>query len=228
MNHREKHLYEFGPFRLDPAEHMLLRGGEPVALTPKAFETLVVLVARGGHLVEKDELLKEVWPDSFVEEGSLARNVHELRKALGEGPSENLYIETVPKRGYRFVAPVRDLGEEGAELILRQRIRARIITEEEEETSPEAEIERAGGKAGAALAPDGGRAAVEERAEAAGRPAAGAVSPDGRAVRRWRTALVLASGGALAPATALGVRRYFASGGETIDSVAVLPFVNAN
>src|ERR687885_592455 len=155
MNHREKHLYEFGPFRLDPAEHTLLRGGEPVALTPKAFETLVALGARGGHLVEKDELLKEVWPDSFVEEGSLARNVHELRKALGEGPSENLYIETVPKRGYRFVAPVWDLGEEGAELVLRRRIRARITTEEEEETAPQTEIERADEIGDAAFAPGG-------------------------------------------------------------------------
>ncbi len=152
MNRRDSRIYEFGPFRLDPAEHLLLRGGEPVSLTPKAFETLVALVERGGHLVEKDELLKEVWPDAFVEEGSLARNIHELRKALGEGPSENVYIETVPKRGYRFVSPVRDLGQEGAELILRRRIRAQITTEEEEEASPQDGTVGTGESAGAALA----------------------------------------------------------------------------
>ncbi|MEP6602182.1 MAG: winged helix-turn-helix domain-containing protein, partial [Nitrospirota bacterium] len=98
--------YEFGPFRLDLSEHMLLRDGEPVPLTPKIFDVLRVLVQNGGHLVEKEGLLKEVWPDSFVEEGALNRSVSVLRKALGESPAGQKYIETVPKRGYRFVAPV--------------------------------------------------------------------------------------------------------------------------
>ena len=96
--------YEFGPFRLDVAEHMLLRNGQPVPLTPKIFAVLTVLVQNDGHLVEKDRLLKEVWPDSFVEEGTLNRSVSVLRKALGDSPSGHRYIETVPKRGYRFVA----------------------------------------------------------------------------------------------------------------------------
>ena len=102
-------LFEFGPFRLDVAEHMLLRDGQPVPLTPKNFAVLRILVQNGGHLVEKERLLKEVWPDSFVEEGALNRSVSVLRKTLGEGSAGHRYIETIPKRGYRFVALVRNV-----------------------------------------------------------------------------------------------------------------------
>ena len=108
MDREARPSYDFGPFRLDLSEHMLLRDGHPVPLTPKIFDVLRVLVQNGGHLVEKDRLLKEVWPDSFVEEGTLNRSVSVLRKALGENPSGQKYIETVPKRGYRFVAPVKE------------------------------------------------------------------------------------------------------------------------
>ncbi len=100
-------VYEFDAFRLDPAERQLLCDGQPVPLTPKVFETLVVLVERGGHLVEKEELMKLVWADAFVEEANLARCVHTLRKALGEKHNGHQYIETVPKRGYRFNGGVR-------------------------------------------------------------------------------------------------------------------------
>ncbi len=100
-------VYEFGPFRLDPAESRLARDGVPVALTPKAFETLVALVSRAGRLVEKAELLREVWPDAVVEESSLSQHVYLVRKALGEERGETRYIETVPKRGYRFAVAVR-------------------------------------------------------------------------------------------------------------------------
>jgi len=101
-------IYEFGRFRLELSEHVLLRDGHPVPLTPKNFDVLRVLVQNGGHLVEKERLLKEVWPDSFVEEGALNRSVSILRKALGEGPSGPKFIETIPKRGYRFVATFRE------------------------------------------------------------------------------------------------------------------------
>jgi Tol biopolymer transport system component/DNA-binding winged helix-turn-helix (wHTH) protein len=97
---------EFERFSLNLAEHRLLRDGQPVPLTPKVFDLLRVLVENAGHLVEKNTLLKEVWGDAFVEEANLNRGISVLRKALGEGPTET-YIETVPKRGYRFVAPVR-------------------------------------------------------------------------------------------------------------------------
>lgn len=109
MGVQTKQVYEFGPFRLDPARHLLLCDGRVVPLTNKAFETLAVLVQNNGRVVEKDELMKEVWPDTFVEEGSLARNISVLRKTLGEGPSDHQYIQTVPKRGYRFVAEVKEV-----------------------------------------------------------------------------------------------------------------------
>src|SRR6202171_106247 len=99
-------LYEFGPFRLEPSERKLLRGNQIVVLTPKAFDTLLLLVRNSGHLLEKDELITMLWPDTFVEEGSLSNNIFLLRKALGEDPA---YIETVPRRGYRFVGAVRQL-----------------------------------------------------------------------------------------------------------------------
>src|SRR6266404_5591854 len=103
--------YQFGPFRLDPAEHTLLRGDQVVALTPKAFETLSLLVRSSGHLVRKEELLEQVWRNTIVEEGNLNVIIHTLRKALGDDPRESKYIETVAKCGYRFVAEVRKAEE---------------------------------------------------------------------------------------------------------------------
>jgi DNA-binding winged helix-turn-helix (wHTH) protein/TolB-like protein/Tfp pilus assembly protein PilF len=105
-----KAVYEFGPFRLDPAEHTLLRSGQPVALAPKVFDILALLVEKNGHLFAKEELMQAVWPDSFVEEGNLTRNISTLRTVLAERPDDQ-YIETVPKRGYRFVARVREVDE---------------------------------------------------------------------------------------------------------------------
>jgi TolB-like protein/DNA-binding winged helix-turn-helix (wHTH) protein/Tfp pilus assembly protein PilF len=103
-----KNLYEFGPFRLDPAERSLLRDGKPVPLTPKAFELLVLLVENRGHLLNKDELIERVWPNTFVEEANLVQNVSVLRKALDDKNGGVQYIETVPKGGYRFTAAVVD------------------------------------------------------------------------------------------------------------------------
>ena len=99
-------LYEFGPFRLDPVERKLARGTKTVALSPKAFDTLCLLVRNNGRLLEKDELIQALWPDTFVEEGSLSNNISLLRKRLSKAHD---YIETVPRRGYRFVAAVRRL-----------------------------------------------------------------------------------------------------------------------
>jgi Tol biopolymer transport system component/DNA-binding winged helix-turn-helix (wHTH) protein len=115
MNQQPDHIYEFGPFRLNAAEHLLLRDGEAVPLTPKAFDLLLALVERHGHLLEKDELLKTVWPDTFVEESNLASNISLLRKALSDGENGERYIETAPKRGYRFVASVKEVAAESAE-----------------------------------------------------------------------------------------------------------------
>src|ERR1700730_7697777 len=97
-------LFQFGPFRLDADERVLLRDGRLVPLPAKSLSTLLVLVRRSGHVVEKDVLMKEVWPDEYVEEGNLAQHIFMLRKALGESTESPVYIETVPRRGYRFVA----------------------------------------------------------------------------------------------------------------------------
>src|SRR5215204_2440877 len=92
-----KNYYEFGPFRLDVAERRLRRGAEEVPLADKSFEVLVGLLERRGRRVSKDELLKRVWPDTFVDENQLASNVSILRKALGDGPKAQRYIQTIPK-----------------------------------------------------------------------------------------------------------------------------------
>ncbi len=98
--------YQFGPFRFDPAEHTLLREGSAVALTPKALEMLKLLVQNSGHLVRKEEIIAHVWPDTIVEESNLNVIIHALRKALGDDPGASKYIETVAKRGFRFVGEV--------------------------------------------------------------------------------------------------------------------------
>ena len=102
-----KHLYEFGPFQVDPEKELLLRGKEAVALTPKTFQILLVLVRHSQEIVTKEDMLKTVWPDTFVEEANLSRNIFLLRKALGETPQDHQYIVTVPGRGYRFAEDVQ-------------------------------------------------------------------------------------------------------------------------
>jgi eukaryotic-like serine/threonine-protein kinase len=101
-------VYEFGSFRMDPAERLLLKDGQPVPLTPKAFDLLVYLAERPGRLVEKQALMSALWPDAVVEETNLAYNVSALRKALGDGHEAEHVIQTVPTRGYRFIAPIRE------------------------------------------------------------------------------------------------------------------------
>ena len=115
MRASDKPSYEFGPFRLDAAEYVLLRDGHVIPLSPKLFETLLVLVENSGHVVDKNELYKQVWQDVVVEETNLTKNISILRKILSEGDAERSFIETVPKRGYRFVVPVRKLCYEDSE-----------------------------------------------------------------------------------------------------------------
>src|ERR1700728_1369279 len=106
-NQGGKELYEFGPFRVNPEKEILLRAGEPIQLTPKTFQILLVLVRHGNELVTKEDLMKTVWPDTFVEEANLSRNIFMLRKALGERPQDHRYVVTVPGRGYRFAEEVQ-------------------------------------------------------------------------------------------------------------------------
>jgi DNA-binding winged helix-turn-helix (wHTH) protein/tetratricopeptide (TPR) repeat protein len=123
-------FYEFGPFRMDPDKQMLFRDNDPVPVTPKAFETLLVLVRRSRDLVSKEELLKEVWPDSFVEESNLSQNIFLLRKALGDTAENRQYIVTLPGRGYRFAATVRTITEHGEALVAQAQTRTQIVIEE--------------------------------------------------------------------------------------------------
>jgi TolB-like protein/DNA-binding winged helix-turn-helix (wHTH) protein/Tfp pilus assembly protein PilF len=108
MNLQAGQFYIFGSFRLDPRERLLYCSGQPVPLSPKAFELLLLLVTKAGHLIEKEDLMGQLWPDTFVEEGSLVKHVYLLRKALAQGENGADYIQTVPKIGYRFVAEVSD------------------------------------------------------------------------------------------------------------------------
>lgn len=112
LQKRAKHYFDFGDFRIDLGERMLLRNGQVVALTRKAFDTLLVLVENSGRVVEKEELFNRVWPDTFVAEVTLARNISTLRKVLEDQAAAHRYIETVSGRGYRFVAKVTETWEE--------------------------------------------------------------------------------------------------------------------
>src|ERR1043166_4838746 len=108
MSLETKTFYDFGNFRLDPSEKVLLREGETIPLTPKVFETLKLFVENPGRLIEKDELMQRLWPDRYVEESNLTFNIRMLRKALGDDKAKPRFIETVPKRGYRFIAEVSE------------------------------------------------------------------------------------------------------------------------
>jgi len=124
-------FYEFGPFRLDPRKRLLWREGEVVPLKSKVFETLLALVENRGRVLEKDELMRLIWPDAVVEENSLNKNISQLRQLLGESAAERNYIVTVPGRGYNFVAGVREVAAGGEEMIIATRTRVTIRQEEE-------------------------------------------------------------------------------------------------
>jgi DNA-binding winged helix-turn-helix (wHTH) protein len=130
-------IYEFGPFRLDVRERRLLRGGQPMPLRAKVFDTLRVLVQNHGRLLGKDELMNAVWPDAIVEEGNLAHNLTVLRKALGGKEAAQEYVETVPGQGYRFIAEVTAVQQTD------EPPKARPVTHEQRAASWEQRLEAA-------------------------------------------------------------------------------------
>jgi DNA-binding winged helix-turn-helix (wHTH) protein/tetratricopeptide (TPR) repeat protein len=132
-----KGLYEFGPFRLDCARHLLLKDSKSLQLPPKAFEILVLLVERRGALMTKAELLHAVWPNTFVEENNLTQYVSMLRKALGDEAEDQKYIQTVPKLGYRFVSEVREIVEGEMAVLVAKHTRTRVVMREEQEEEGE-------------------------------------------------------------------------------------------
>jgi DNA-binding winged helix-turn-helix (wHTH) protein/tetratricopeptide (TPR) repeat protein len=127
-----KQLYEFGPFRVDPEKETLLREGEPVPLTPKTFQILLVLVRNNKEVVTKDDLMKVVWPDTFVEEANLSRNIFMLRKALGETAQDHKYIVTVPGRGYRLAENVHLVPEQEVNIVAATRSIVRVDVKDSE------------------------------------------------------------------------------------------------
>jgi pimeloyl-ACP methyl ester carboxylesterase/DNA-binding winged helix-turn-helix (wHTH) protein/class 3 adenylate cyclase len=134
MNRPARRFYLFDGFRVDVSERLLFKENREVPLTPKVFDTLEVLLENSGHVLTKKELMQQVWPDSFVEENNLAQNISILRKALGESKEGEQYIQTVPKRGYRFVGEVRaSAGDDVETMIVHERTRARIVVEREDE-----------------------------------------------------------------------------------------------
>jgi TolB-like protein/DNA-binding winged helix-turn-helix (wHTH) protein/Flp pilus assembly protein TadD len=233
MSRPEKHLYEFGPFRLDPAERLLLRGGEPVPLEPKVFDTLVLLIRNSGHLLGKEELMSKVWPDAVVEEGSLTRNISTLRRALGEGEHGLRYIETVPRRGYRFVAGVIDRGDESLDPAKVRQAGAAFSEGGSETHSLDEGGRPFGDDDDNAAAGVGARAAIERTGasaalagEADTRPASRAEHRVGKFGRRKSVAVVAGIG--LVVAVAALAYGYLArrGGAAAINSVVVLPFAN--
>jgi len=127
---KTRQLYEFGPFRVDPEKELLLRDNQAIPLAPKAFQVLLVLVRRKKELVTKDELLSAVWPDTFVEETNLSRNIFLLRRALGESPRDHQYIVTVPGRGYRFAEEVQLVPEAELNIVGASRSQAQVRVKE--------------------------------------------------------------------------------------------------
>jgi pimeloyl-ACP methyl ester carboxylesterase/DNA-binding winged helix-turn-helix (wHTH) protein len=131
MKRQSKRFYVFGVFRIDVTDRLLFRDNGAVPLTPKAFDTLLFLVENNGRVLGREEIMTQVWPDSFVEENNLAQNISAVRKVLG--PTGSKLIETVPKRGYRFVGDVTETFDDAPGAIIRERTRARVVIEEDSE-----------------------------------------------------------------------------------------------
>lgn len=187
------------------------RDGSQIPLTPKAFSVLFTLVSNSGRTLLKDELLREVWPDQFVEENNLADNISTLRRVLGDDAKEPRYIKTVPRRGYRFVADVREMQDEGVELVVAEHTRARIVIEEESE-------------------PDSDMHLAEVVAASEHKPLIAGPRASHHARRNERTLLLMAVGTLLIIAAVSAylyraARRVpTAENGAQIRSIAVLPF----
>jgi TolB-like protein/DNA-binding winged helix-turn-helix (wHTH) protein/Tfp pilus assembly protein PilF len=131
MSTNSRRFYDFGPFRVDESERLLRCGDEVVPLTPKAFEMLLVLVGSGGRVLTKEELMTRLWPDAVVEEANLSHNIYKLREALAERANNQKYIETVHRRGYRFLPQVTSASDSDFEILIQERSRAHILIEED-------------------------------------------------------------------------------------------------
>ncbi len=140
MKEQSNHFYEFDDFRVEVAERCLRRAEQIVALTPKAFDTLLLLLHNRGKVIEKDVFLNEVWPDTYVGEATLAQNISTVRKALGTSGGGESYIETIPRRGYRFIGDVREFAGEEETIVIERRHLARIVAEHTDTAEDETAI----------------------------------------------------------------------------------------
>src|SRR5215204_4391950 len=113
MSEAQKQIYEFDEFRVDPAKRLLTKGSGQIPLTPKVFETLLYLIRHAGKVIGKDELMREIWTDSIVEENNLNQNISILRRVFGEKPGEQRFIVTIAGHGYRFVPEIRTISDFG-------------------------------------------------------------------------------------------------------------------
>jgi DNA-binding winged helix-turn-helix (wHTH) protein/TolB-like protein/Tfp pilus assembly protein PilF len=200
----EKNFYEFGCFCLKPSERLLLQDHKAVSLPPKAFETLLLLVRNSGHVLSKDELMKSLWPDTFVEENNLTQHISLLRRALGEGANGDRYIETVPKLGYRFAVPVREVSDNSLpEVWQERRTRTHIVIHEQE---VEETVE-----AGTSEHP----AATRQAVRPATKPAT---------IWKWLTLVIVAVTGLAAAYLLTGRFRKPQQQGSHARTLAVLPF----
>jgi TolB-like protein/DNA-binding winged helix-turn-helix (wHTH) protein/Tfp pilus assembly protein PilF len=214
-------IYEFENFRLDLSEKTLTLGGAPVPVTPKVFETIKVFVENPGRLIEKDELMEKLWHERFVEESNLTFNIKMLRKALGDDASKPTFIETVPKRGYRFIADVRRVESTIAENVATlSAVPAAHLPSSTPSGSSSPRV--------VALAEWRHEADTKLSEPLNGQSPKLELAPARPSIKRNRKyfAVVLVAGSILA-ALGLGYYFYRAAGGDSIDSVAVLPFINA-
>jgi Tol biopolymer transport system component/DNA-binding winged helix-turn-helix (wHTH) protein len=154
MSRQENTFFEFGNFRIDASQRLFFSGSEEIPLPPKVFDTLLALVENHGRVLEKDALLKSIWPEAFVEEGSLSRNISILRKALGESPDDQRYIQTIPKRGYRFVAAVKTISDGSVALVVEEHARVEASFDVEIEENVEIEEDKANSRVEAEPAVD--------------------------------------------------------------------------
>ena len=234
MSLQSNDIYEFGDFRLDVAEKLLLRDGKSISITPKVFETLQVFVENAGQLIEKNELMERIWHERFVEESNLSFNIKMLRKALGDNAGSPRFVETVPKRGYRFIAEVRRIEEDGEN-------RRRGGTERKlgfsadssapflpVPVSPRPRVSSSQTGAVVALAEWRQESDTRGTEELDEHIAKLELVPTKPVIRRTPKYLALVAAGLVLGSIGLGYYfLYAAGGGEAIDSVAVLPFVNA-
>ena len=200
MGEHLQHFYEFGRFKIRMGDRVLLRDEDIVPLTPKVFDILLALVESSGQVISKDGLMKKVWPDSFVEEGNLTQNISVLRKALGEGQNGHQYIETVARRGYRFVAPVREF---------------RLSDLDSQQVVNEASVIAA--PAIAVAESVNSSVSAERNAQMSG----GGLRKHGTLILTTLLVLVAAAAGIVYSA-----RNSNAVNGNAIESIAVLPFIN--